>query len=561
MSTKELRYVESSSETELLADSNSSQPDDEIGIKEWCQIRCKPSFQMRRVKNKGAILILIWSYFITSIYAIGLHYIGKQYHDSHTLVDLLVLIPMGLTVVLAATLADFRFGRYKVISFSLWIVWTCSILLTLTAIITDFTHIELSQVLPAMLLVLLGIGWGGYQANIIQFGIDQLTDASATECKSFIIWLCWSYFASQVAVHYVIQCFDHNVYLFLIMSCNVTIALVLKLIFSHHLIKEPTTQNPFKLIYKVIKYAIKHKYPRLRSSFTYCEDTIPSRIDFGKSKYGGPFTTEQVEDVKTLLRTTIFMLLSSVAACLEVNRTKLSLALFTNDMSVPHLPIAMRKCSYDVTTAYFGQISVSVLIPLYELVIHPIFHRLIPNVKILYKACIGALIHLSRLVLLLTLVTYARHSFIDSETSSNSTLQCVFHEHPGILQTHLDNRWKFLSGFLGYIGDAMYLISILEYLCAQVPYSMKGIIAGLFFVSVGLFLPIFSLVYFVFKTTHFTWGTGVISCGFWYFVTKICLLLATIIILVIYILKCYKKRKREDVLPSEHIFAERYYSS
>ena len=34
MSTKELSHVESSSETELLADSNSSQPDDEIGIKE-----------------------------------------------------------------------------------------------------------------------------------------------------------------------------------------------------------------------------------------------------------------------------------------------------------------------------------------------------------------------------------------------------------------------------------------------------------------------------------------------------------------------------------------------
>ena len=149
MSTKELSYVESSSETELLAESNSSQPDDEIGIKEWCQIRCKPSFQMRRVKNKGAILILIWSYLISSIYTIGLHYIDKQYRDSHTLVDMLVLIPMGLTVVLAATLADFRFGRYKVISFSLWIVWICSILLTLTAIITDFIHIgcKVSQVL------------------------------------------------------------------------------------------------------------------------------------------------------------------------------------------------------------------------------------------------------------------------------------------------------------------------------------------------------------------------------------------------------------------------------
>ena len=559
MSTKELSYVESSSETELLADSNSSQPDDEIGIKEWCQIRCKPSFRMRRVKNKGAILILIWSYLVTSIFTIGKHYIGKQNYNNHTLVYMLILLPMGFTVVFAAMLADFRFGRYKVISFSLWIVWISSLLLTLTAIITDFTDIGCMHVLTTLLLVLLGIGWGGYQANIIQFGIDQLIDASATECKSFIIWLCWSYFASQVALNYLIQCFDHNIYLFLIMSCNVTIALILKLIFNHHLIKEPTTQNPFKLIYQVIKYAIKHKQPRLRSAFTYCEDTIPSRVDFGKSKYGGPFTTEQVEDVKTLLRTIILILLLSAVACSGVDGDGANayLALFVNDKSVSHL----RKCSYDFTTIHFGQISVTVLVPLYELVIHPIFHRLIPNVKIPYKICIGALLHLSSRVLLLTLVTYARHSFIDSETFGNSTLQCLFHEPPGFLEMHVDNRWKFLSGFLRNIGHAVYLISFLEYLCAQVPYSMKGIVAGLFFVCIGLFLPIFSSVYFVFKTTHFTWGTGVFSCGFWYFVTKVCLLLATMIIFIIYILKCHKKRKREDVLPNEHIFAEQYYSS
>ena len=31
----------------------------------------------------------------------------------------------------------------------------------------------------------LGIGYGMFQANIIQFGIDQLTDASTTEIVSF----------------------------------------------------------------------------------------------------------------------------------------------------------------------------------------------------------------------------------------------------------------------------------------------------------------------------------------------------------------------------------------
>ena len=78
------------------------------------------------------------------------------------------------------------------------------------------------------------------------------------------------------------------------------------------MVKEPVTQNPFSQIYKVINYAIKNKHPQRRSAFTYCEDELPSRIDFGKSKYGGPFTTEQVEDVKTFLRLLIVVVIASV---------------------------------------------------------------------------------------------------------------------------------------------------------------------------------------------------------------------------------------------------------
>ena len=43
---------------------------------------------------------------------------------------------------------------------------------------------------------------------------------------------------------------------------------------------------------------MKHKCPE-QSPGVHWEEERPSRIDFGKSKYGGPFKTEQVEDVKT----------------------------------------------------------------------------------------------------------------------------------------------------------------------------------------------------------------------------------------------------------------------
>ena len=58
--------------------------------------------------------------------------------------------------------------------------------------------------------------------------------------------------------------------------------------------------NPYKLVYLVTKFARKHKVPVNRSAFTYCEDEVPSGLDLGKAKCGGPFTIEQVEDVKVL---------------------------------------------------------------------------------------------------------------------------------------------------------------------------------------------------------------------------------------------------------------------
>ena len=81
-------------------------------------------------------------------------------------------------------------------------------------------------------------------------------------------------------------------------------AITSTLLFNYWLVKEPVTQNPFKMVYNVIRYAIKHKQPQNRSVFMCCKDQLPSHIqfDFGKSKYGGPFTTEQVEDVKTFIR-------------------------------------------------------------------------------------------------------------------------------------------------------------------------------------------------------------------------------------------------------------------
>ncbi len=86
-------------------------------------------------------------------------------------------------------------------------------------------------------------------------------------------------------------------YIFACLSEKYKVSATLALVW---LIKEePVKQNAIKQAYRVIKYAIKTKQPRQRCAFTYYEDELPSRIDFGIDKYGGPFTIELMEDVKT----------------------------------------------------------------------------------------------------------------------------------------------------------------------------------------------------------------------------------------------------------------------
>ncbi len=54
------------------------------------------------------------------------------------------------------------------------------------------------------------------------------------------------------------------------------------------------------------------------------------------------------------------------------------------------------------------------------------------------------------------------------------------------------------------------------------------------------------------------WGTGIISCEFWHLLLMLLILILNGIMMGI-LMKWYKNRKREDVLPNEQVFAEQYY--
>ena len=284
--------------------------DSEITFCEYLKICCKPKYQPRKLKNKGAILVLVWSFLVMTVY---FYVQAKSFEDysNCSKCNWLIPIPGGFVMLFAGWLADAYFERYKVLRLSIIIMWISSLLLTTTFLVENI--VTFTNYYQLVFLASLGIGYSMFQANIIQFGIDQLTDASTDEIVSFINWYVWSYTSSATIINFACQCTSPQYSFIAPMMMCVALSVVASSLFLWNkvLIKEPVTQNPFNLIYRVLKYALKHKYARQRSAFTYCEDDIPSRLDFGKSKYGGPFTTEQVEDVKTFFRAFGLVLIGS----------------------------------------------------------------------------------------------------------------------------------------------------------------------------------------------------------------------------------------------------------
>ena len=87
---------------------------------------------------------------------------------------------------------------------------------------------------------------------------------------------------------------------------------------------------------------------------------------------------------------------------------------------------------------------------------------------------------------------------------------------------------------------------------------MRGLIFGAGYGSAFIFIIIGYGIYWPFTHLSINCGPGVISCEFWYLL--LALLITTIFSgLLLIVGKWYKNRKREDVLPNQHIFAERYY--
>jgi peptide/histidine transporter 3/4 len=497
-----------------------------------------------------------------------------------------ILAFVSMFYPLSGFIADVRCGRLKSVTIGLCLIFTFKLLLCLVeismliksySIITFheysiFFTVHFAEGIIAcfiIALIVFIIGLAGYQANIIQLGLDQLFEAPSQYLSLFILYVIWAFKLGSLPLIFSLPSFfcGGSIRLFAIgmlifLPFVILVSMIALLIISwwkrHWFTLDVGRKNPYKIVFRVINFARKHRYPLQRSAFTYCDNYIPSRLDFAKERYGGPFTTEQVENVKTFLRILIILLSIGPIFNLEVTGSYFVFPVF-GFHALHHIPhVHIREfCTGPHTVlgtgALMGIASTLVLFPVYICITFIILRKRVQSIFI--RLSIGAILCLLGVASML-IIDITGHSLKQVNVSNHSETQCMFQLYMvnGTFQFHeLNMHWSVLippSLFLG-VGPLIVMTATLEFIAAQSPQSMKGFLIGVFFAIRGLFQFLNSIITVPFSLKR-PWASGemlenppVTNCGFVYLLFT-CVVGLIGLILFSVAAKKYRYRRRDE---------------
>ena len=435
------------------------------------------------------------------------------------------------TYLVVGLVADICIGRYKIIVASIYCAFIGWITLCVSFyVIHKYFHFP---------LVLVGyslstIGAAGILSIAIPFNIDQMIGATADELTTIIYWHCFGY-PFAISLEGISNCFITNkVYQQSVSICvsgvAVTIVMVTYYLMRHHLDTTPLLTNPVKLIVKVLNYARKNKYPRNRSALTYWEESAPSRLDLGKDKYGGPFTEEEVEDVKTFFR-----YLPLLVCLFGVTAVTIVIPSFnTTDRDK-----VMFSCLLHVHNSNFSYLAVAILLVIYKVVFSKCCYKYVPSMRNRIGLGLG--------LLLLCVIVLVAMDLQDYSTANNCTLTHIIYDDASTnYSLNLASLFELICG----IGGSIVLITSLELTVAQSPVHMRGLMVGLWYGATGVFTLLSYAIYIPHTLIHS-------HCTLYYHVTVSVCVVVTILVYGV-LAKRYKLRTRNDPVNILHIVATVY---
>ena len=215
---------------------------------------------------------------------------------------------------LGGFLADVWIGRHKAIEASLWMLLFGYSLLSFLYSFGSLHHFDVSGTNPGnyalyllpICFILISIGSTCFQANVIPFGADQITNnKSSEELSSYFFWYYGVRNAGAFVIFLSFVCKDITweyitATAFASAAC-MCVALLLDVCLRDWLFIDGERRNPIKMVIKVLAFSATVKRPSRVSAFGYDGRLPPSRMDLAKTKHGGKFSREDVEEVKTFL--------------------------------------------------------------------------------------------------------------------------------------------------------------------------------------------------------------------------------------------------------------------
>ena len=435
------------------------------------------------------------------------------------------------TYLVIGLVADICVGRYKIIVASIYCAFVGWITLCVSFYVThEYVHFTL----VAVGYLLSSVGAAGIQSIAIPFIIDQMIGATADELSTIIYWQCFGY-PLGLSLERTSACFinvvHHQSTGICVSGVAITIVMVTYYLLRHHLDTTPLLTNPVKLIVKVLNYARKNKYPINRSALTYWEESAPSRLDLGKGKYGGPFTEEEVEDVKTLLRYLPLLVCIFGYAAVKIVATP-----FFNTLSnVDSRCMKILECM--LNNRGMAYLIVSILMITYKVLFSKCCYKYVPSML--------KRIGLGLCLLLLCIILLVAMDLQDNNTANNCTLTHIIYDG-----SNTNYILTALFQVIGAIGGATVLLSSLELTVAQSPVHMRGLMVGMWYGATGFFFALSYAIYLPHQLIHS-------RCTLYYHVTVSVCVVVTISVYGV-LAKCYKLRTRNEPINITHIVATVY---
>ena len=476
---------------------------------------------------------------------------------------------LGITLMLypfGGLMADVCWGRYKVIISSiLTISFGAFIMCSAVVMFASKKLRNAATVLSVFGYTISLLGFSGFRSNSVQFSLDQLLDAPSEKISLFLHWFVWTEHVGKMAISTVLSLIAFPVcalstskFVSFIACCVFFVTIIVCVLFmylTHNLYHhEGTSSNPYKNVWKVLKFAAKHGQPLgLRSSFTYADDEKPSRLDLAKRIYGGPFETEVVEDVKTILRIVVMLLATTPVFLLEVPMSYL-FPLF--GLHLGDRASEGQSCTYKWILFESGSLSdiISVLaIPLYLCLVYPYIKKWLP--PIIFWLGVGIALMMASITSMFVIQTLSNHYSLMNGLVNTT---CLFlDKYPQ--QSNFPTYVLVISNLLYGIAAPLVSITVFEFISAQSPHTMKGLLLGVYYALRGLFVVLGSVSTLPFAQERL-WGDqhGKFGCGFYYYLSNSAF---SVLGLVAFILaaRWYRYRTRDDP-PYRHQYAEDYYS-